>query len=113
MDVKTRQAIETRIATEFVTEALKAGFAISLSDCDDESIMTVDKSTDKAVILAAMFGTDDERLYLTQNGKRCGWCWFVYGNDGWDVICDYTTNLEPIMPNVEALADKICEQING
>ena len=28
--------------------------------------------------------------------ERC-WVWFVYGNDGWDVVCDYTINLESII----------------
>ena len=37
-----------------------------------------------------------------------GWVWFVYGNDGYDVISDYTANekIEALMVNVNKLADK-------
>jgi len=108
MNVKTRQSIEKRIARKFVRIALAAGFAISLDNGGDD--FEFENSTNFRHIIGEMFATDDERLYLSKDGNRCGWVWFVYGNDGWDVICDYTTNLEELMPEVEKLSDKLCEQ---
>lgn len=35
-----------------------------------------------------------------------GWVYVVMGNDGWDVISDYTTNLEPLMSGANRLAEK-------
>jgi hypothetical protein len=43
---------------------------------------------------------------LRQDTKEFGWVRFIYGNGGWDVINDYTTNLEPWMTNVDAIADQ-------
>jgi hypothetical protein len=39
--------------------------------------------------------------------RSFGWVRFIYGNDGWDVINDYTTNLEPVIAGVNALAEKM------
>jgi hypothetical protein len=48
-------------------------------------------------------------MYITPSDKddrdAHGWVRFVYGNDGWDVVSDYTTNLEPHMKNADKLAD--------
>jgi hypothetical protein len=35
-----------------------------------------------------------------------GWVLFIYGNDGWDVISDYTCNLEPIMGPANELSEQ-------
>ena len=31
----------------------------------------------------------------------------IYGNDGWDVVNDYTTNLEPLLAGATAEADRL------
>jgi len=108
MNVKTRQGIERRIARKFLKIALAAGYAISLDNGGDD--FEFENSTDFKFIVGEMFATDDERLYLSKDGKRCGWVYFVYGNDGWDVIADYTVNLEDLMPEVSALSDKLEDQ---
>src|SRR5262252_875557 len=91
--LEKRIAIEKRIARKVVDALLTAGFAITVSNGGDEDEIV--KSTDASAIKAVMFATDDERLHTYKDGKPFGWVWFVYGNDGWDVICDYTVNLEP------------------
>jgi len=37
-----------------------------------------------------MFTTDDDCLIVVKDGKPFGWIQFIYGNDGYDVISDYT-----------------------
>jgi len=108
MNVKTRQRIERQIARKFLRIALAAGYAISLDNGGDD--FEFKDSTDFKFIVGEMFATDEERLYLSKDGKRCGWVYFVYGNDGYDVICDYTTNLEHLMPEVTELSDRLEEQ---
>jgi hypothetical protein len=108
MNVKTRQRIERQIARKFLRIALAAGYAISLDNGGDD--FEFKDRTDFKFIVGEMFATDDERLYLSKDGKRSGWVYFVYGNDGYDVICDYTTNLEPLMPEVTELSDRLEEQ---
>jgi hypothetical protein len=105
MSVKMRQLVEREIATAVVDSLLAAGFALSVENGDDE----IFASGDAATILAAMFLTDDERLYAEKGGKDFGWVYFVYGNDGWDVINDYTVNLEPFIGEGTAV-DKVVEK---
>jgi hypothetical protein len=57
-----------------------------------------------------MFTVDEEKLLVrkTANSRTFdGWVFFVYGNNGPDVINDYTTNLEPALVKTNALADRL------
>lgn len=107
MTIKQRQAIERHIAELFIDSAIAAGYAINVDNGGDDYELA-DASTCKTDILKAMFATDDERLYIFEKGKRerFGWALFVYGNDGYDVIADYTTNLETLMTAVNEYTDK-------
>ena len=61
-------------------------------------------------ILDKMGETDEELLEVfTQEDhtRRVGWVWFVYGNDGWDVISDYSLNLEDVLKPVNDYADTL------
>lgn len=55
-----------------------------------------------------MFATDEEYILVwftkpiadpdeSTDNRPNAWVKLVYGNDGWDVICDYTINLETII----------------
>jgi hypothetical protein len=102
MSVKMRQEVERKIATAAIDAILAAGFAISIDNGGDEYELA--HSTDKDTILKSMFLADEDRLFVepleTKKGTRrgnspwFGWLYLVYGNDGWDVISDYTVNLE-------------------
>jgi hypothetical protein len=108
MSVKMRQMVEREIAQQFIKDALAAGYTLEVNDGEENTY----KGTDADAILAAMFTTDEDYLFLylpalaNRSGKADGWVRFIYGNDGWDVICDYTTNLEHLMNNVNAISDK-------
>lgn len=119
--VAMRQEVERKIARAFIRSALKAGYSISVFDCEE---FTLRRSTDEKAILGAMFTTDDDRLYVHIRGSKIdsewerdphkitsyfGWVWFVYGNSGWDVISDYTTNLEPLMADANKVSDRYCK----
>src|SRR3546814_19107852 len=61
--------------------------------------------------MAAMFATDEDYLFAMkpdEAGKmeRQGYARLIYGNEGWDVMSDYTTNLESELGGAEAEADK-------
>lgn len=106
--VKLRQELERRIATQVVKDALAAGYVLVVDNGGDEPDY---KGTDETACLSAMFATDDERLYLFKPGGKWadGWVYFVYGNDGWDVINDYTTNLESLLKSAHEIADKYAD----
>lgn len=96
------QQVERRIMKRCVKELLAAGYQLSVFDGEE---ITVRRSTDRKAILAAMRTTDDDYLYVYQGAdKKIGWVRFVYGNDGPDVICDYTTNLEAALKPVNDYA---------
>ena len=78
---------------------------------DGEEI-ALEASTDVRAIIAAMFSTDEDYLFAMTPGedgklKRAGWVRFIYGNTGFDVINDYTTNLETVLAGTNALADQL------
>lgn len=92
-----RRDMEERIAKLVIADLLACGYSIGVND-GEENVLT--DSTDAAKIFESMFGTDDDRLFVHTPGETGshGWVYLVYGNDGPDVINDYTTNLEKSMP---------------
>jgi len=109
MNIKLRQQVERRIAGAFVREAIKQGYSMTVNNGGDTD--EIEPSNTERAILDAMFATDDEHLIVIKDGKRIGWVRFIYGNGGWDVISDYTTNLEHLMGPATALAAKLEETV--
>lgn len=90
-----RQEMERRIAAEVIGCLFTAGFSITGNDGEEDYLPNC---TDPVALLSQMFTTDQDRLYVfTKEGKGNGGVWFVYGNDGWDVVSDYTVNLETVL----------------
>jgi hypothetical protein len=81
LEVRLRIAVEKQIVIKTVTDLLAAGYKLNVDD------------------------GDDDYLHVYQGKKHIGWVRFVYGNDGWDVISDYTCNLEDALKDVHALAN--------
>jgi hypothetical protein len=106
-ELKQRINLEKKIARVIVRDAIRAGYSLNVNNGGDGNELT-EPSTDHATVIRAMFQTDQEHLlvYNSSNGKQIGWVFFVYGNDGWDIVNDYTVNLEPIMKRADAIADK-------
>jgi len=101
--VSFRQRVERIVVSKIISEAKAAGYTLSVHDGQE---LVVKHSTSRKDILAAMFSVDEEHLIINKDGKRLGWIFLVYGNSGWDVICDHSTNLEELLKPVQALADK-------
>jgi hypothetical protein len=101
-----RQIVEHEIAEAVVDALLGAGYRLSTDYGDGESKVT----SDRAQILKDLFQGDDDRLYAHKGGKYFGWVYLVYGNDGWDVISDYTTNLESLIGEKGTKVQKIVEK---
>jgi hypothetical protein len=92
---RMRQIIEVQIAAAFIAAAIKAGYLIDVNDGEETVLFN---STSISDILGKMFTTDEDVLWLHRKGHvGCGWSKLIYGNGGWDVISDYSTDLEPLM----------------
>jgi hypothetical protein len=97
-----RQEVERKIAKAFVKEAIKDGYAITVDYGDGPSKYLGSTKS----VLAEMFQGDEDFLQLHMKGAAAGWVQFIYGNDGWDVISDYSVNLEYLMGPANAISKR-------
>ena len=107
--------IEREIVGKLVDDVLAAGFRISVSlerGYDTEEMLK--GSRDKEKIMEEAFAGDDCHIFvheaegeILEEGRIVskGWVYIVLGNDGYDVISDYSVNLEELLKGSNALAD--------
>lgn len=100
--VYRRQVTEMRIIRAFVRAALKAGYAVGVHNGEEE-FGPFDKLNK---VLKETMSVDDEHLTVYKDGKKVGWVYLVYGNDGYDVVSDYTVNLDHLMAEADQVADR-------
>ena len=100
-DVRARIRIERKIVLRLIDTALAAGCDLQVYDGGEYYPWT----TDKAAILRDIMNTDEDVLHIRRPGEaRSAFVLLVYGNDGWDVICDYQTSLEDLLAPVNDYA---------
>jgi hypothetical protein len=99
-----RQEIEQAIVKRVIADTLAAGYSIDVFDGDE---FVLENGTDADAIFKAMFATDEEQLYLRKDGKRWGWIFFIYGENGWDVINNHTSNLDELLKGTFELCDEL------
>ena len=103
MSVAFRQAVERSIVRQAVIDLLAIS-PLSVNDGAYESgEETLRLSRDVDAIMSALFTTDEDTLVLI-DGR---FVVLVYGNDGHDVISDYTASLEKDLQGALRLADEI------
>jgi hypothetical protein len=104
-----RIADERRIVRATVDALLSAGMALFVDGQGDENRPAA-PTTDRAAILAELMEMDDEFLIAVRPTDAPGtgrFVRFVYGNDGFDVISDYTVSLEDAIRPALTLANRI------
>lgn len=122
MSVKMRIEVEQKIVRAFVQAALKAGYRLSVSLENGYDIDTMREnnalgSTDEDRIMEEAFTGDDCVIFvheaegeLVEDESICcvGWVKPIYGNSGYDVLSNWTSDLEDLGLLTEALelADK-------
>ncbi len=103
----TPKEIEERIVRNAVHELLDHGFTLSVDNGGDD--YEIDRSVDAEAVIAELMNTEEDRLLARTGDVIKGWVHFVYGNDGYDVICDMTVSLEPYLPDTIAIAEGYSE----
>ena len=103
MAVRHRIQLERKIVRSLVAELLSHGFELAVFDGEEEHKQT----TDSGKLLDQLMETDEDYLYVYPAGAAAmmGHVRLVYGNDGWDVMSDWTTNLDQYIPLTLALVE--------
>lgn len=111
--------VERLIVRKFVDDALAANKRLSVSlerGYDLDEMLLGSRDADK--IMDEAFAGDEAHIFvqsaegpLVQDGAVVseGWVYIVLGNDGPEVICDYTVNLESLLAGANALAEEYDE----
>lgn len=102
-----RIKVEQMIVVKAVDALLAAGYALVVDDSqigDESQYRPAQPTTNRAEILAQMMETDDDALRVLKDRYE-GWVHFIYGNDGYDVISDYTMSLDNVLEPVHKYAD--------
>lgn len=107
MGLRSRIAIEKKIVSMIVSDAIEQGCKVAVNNGDEDSPIF----GDYADIMRETMHTDEEALIFYKEGKRVGMVFLVYGNDGFDAVCDHTDNLitNRILTRAEAYAMSECE----
>lgn len=106
-----RISLEHKIVRRTVQALLQAGFAVDVDNGGDTEELP-QPYTKLSEVLKVMAEMDDEYLMVyrpasvaDQSAVAVGWVHFVYGNDGYDVISDYTVNLDEVLAPINAWTD--------
>ena len=106
-----RITVERAIMRRTIAALLAAGYMLRVYDGEE---WACDLTVDPVVVMDALMSTDEDKLYVWRKHadggwQRVGWVYFVYGNSGYEVIADHTTNLSDVLKPVDDYADAIAE----
>lgn len=111
MDV---EEMELKVIETALDSLLDAVYFISVYD---GGAYPVKKSRDKQQILDGLGSVEVESLIVYEavgvGYKTVGSINLVHGNDGWDVIADNSSNLEPILSNATQISEELQDQYGG
>lgn len=106
-DLQRRIKLEQRIVKSLISELLTQGFALSVYDGEEHHAIT----TNRQDVINAIMETDEDVLHVYEStnplAKHLGFILLVYGNDGWDVMSDWTVALDAYIPKTLALVEKV------
>ena len=114
MGWKDREQMERLIVERAVNDILAAGYRLSVFDGEEYAVKS---SVSARAIMGALFETEEDYLYLMEKGddgkiQRTGWVRLVYGG-GWDVISDYSPNLDGVLAKAKELSEKMMSARSG
>lgn len=109
VSVRPRARIELAIVNQLLLDAANNQFILEVEDMEDEDGTVKDHIFN--LDMARVYVRKVVDLHANKSGKNTvisvhGWILLVLGNSGYDIISDYTTNLEEFLKNCNALADK-------
>lgn len=107
MKLERRIEIEKIIREALVDLLLADGYELAVDNGEYVSGFTKNPEITKK-----MLGDTDEESLLTRKDGHKSSVFLVYGNSGWDVICDYGISLEPVIEKLETMQDQFEKEYN-
>ncbi|MBB6559601.1 hypothetical protein HNP48_002268 [Acidovorax soli] len=111
--ILVERAVIRRAVTDILSVVCEEGPAYTISVDDGEDIPLA-HSRDVNAIMDEVCACDEERLVVrrvpaegSDRRQLFGSIYLVYGNDGWDVMCDYHVSLEEVLAGANRFADDI------
>jgi hypothetical protein len=108
--LKLRLAMERAIAEALVRAAIRRGLLVSVYSDMTAIELVLSSSTSVDDVMKSMFTTDNTTLVILSHKRRkLGWIQLIYGNNGHDVIHDYsvTDAVNDIVAEADALAERM------
>ena len=107
-----RVEAEKKIAAAVVDGLLAAGYLVEVNDGEGTVVAA---TKDREVLVGGLHTTDEDlltayRLTFTDELKRVGWVQVIYGNSGWDVVCDNSSILDPCLTSAHEIANGIMRE---
>jgi hypothetical protein len=100
--VRGRAYIELQIVNALITAAAEADYTLRIDELDEDDM----QSYYGGDFRTALFDLDDAHVSVLAGTRRIGWVYFVFGNDGYDCVSDYSVRLGEFLKPVDAVADK-------
>lgn len=98
--VRGRAFIELQVVNAILDTAKENGYTVKVQEYEDDGETNYD-------VKDAILNLDEANLIITRSGSPDSWIFLVMGNDGYDTVSDYSTNLEGglILTAVNMVAD--------
>ncbi|MEQ1694754.1 MAG: hypothetical protein ABL901_02840 [Hyphomicrobiaceae bacterium] len=110
--IRVRVAIERTLCKRVIRALFARGYQLRVHSGDDWETPRCIQASDEDDLMQALFNLDEAHLVVYKGKARAqfGWVKLVFGNDGWDVISDYTVNLEGVLTPVNDHANRLSER---
>jgi hypothetical protein len=94
--------MELQIVNKLIKQTRERGFTLHIED-----YTTADMAAYGNDFKTAIFDLDEAQILVLKNGTALGWIRLVFGNNGYDLISDYSINLETFLKPINEFADEL------
>lgn len=103
-----RIEMEKEIIVTVAEDLLAAGFNLKV---DDGGEIEEDVEQTPEAVLDAVTSVDAAVIFAYRKGHCIGCVDFILGNDGYDVVADYSVVLEPHLRRAEELSEQFVKEL--
>jgi hypothetical protein len=109
-EIRQRIIVERAVVRKAVADLIAAGNWIRVFYGAEEGFGCA-RTDNVDVVMEAIGACDEEYMYVFPNSsdRSIGSVFLVYGNEGWTVIANNSTRLEPVLVGATELADAISD----